>query len=141
MARIQSDLKYSPVLAPQDIMDCCTYNQGCDGGFPYLIARWGRDEGFIEESCLPYHGSTGSCGHKCSELSKRVFVGKFEEVGGYLGACNEAAMIEALQHGPISASFMCYGDFFSYRGGIYEHKDDSNAQWEEVSCFYFLFFF
>ena len=26
---------------------CSEYNQGCDGGYPYLVGKFGRDVGFV----------------------------------------------------------------------------------------------
>ena len=36
--RVASNNTQTPVLSPQDIVECCNYSQGCEGGFPYLVA-------------------------------------------------------------------------------------------------------
>ena len=36
--------------------------QGCEGGFPYLVAgRYAKDYGAVAESCSPYVGKDGAC--------------------------------------------------------------------------------
>ncbi len=37
--RIWSGGKLRPVLSVQHAVSCSTYSQGCDGGFPFLIAK------------------------------------------------------------------------------------------------------
>ena len=48
--RIATNNQKQPVLSTQDIVSCSNYAQGCEGGFPYLIAgKYGRDFGLVEE--------------------------------------------------------------------------------------------
>lgn len=47
--RILTSNHQKPVFAPQDIVGCSKLSQGCEGGFPFLIAgRWVRER-FVEE--------------------------------------------------------------------------------------------
>lgn len=39
----------SGTLSAQSVLSCSFYNQGCDGGFPYLVGKHARD---IGEACL-----------------------------------------------------------------------------------------
>lgn len=49
-------------LSPQDIVSCSTYSQGCEGGFPYLIAgKYSQDHGAVLEECNPYTGKDSAC--------------------------------------------------------------------------------
>ena len=55
--RILSNNSLSLSLSPQDIVECSKYSQGCDGGFPYLIAgKYAEDFGAVPEYCNPYKG-------------------------------------------------------------------------------------
>jgi len=36
--RIQSNMTQQPIFSTQDVVECSKYSQGCDGGFPYLVA-------------------------------------------------------------------------------------------------------
>ena len=55
----------SPVFSPQDVVSCSPLSQGCDGGFPYLVAgRYAKDYGVVAEDCNPYGGKDGACSTK-----------------------------------------------------------------------------
>jgi len=110
-------------LSPQDIMDCSELSQGCSGGFPYLIAgRYGKDYGFVEESCTPYKQTDGTCDLDSKKTCTRHYTASYNYVGGYYGACNQDAMILALIHnGPLAVAFQVESDFMLYKSGIYHH--------------------
>ena len=55
--RVLSNNRLRLSLSPQDVVECSKYSQGCDGGFPYLIAgKYTEDFGAVPESCNPYKG-------------------------------------------------------------------------------------
>lgn len=110
------------VFSPQDVLSCSDQNQGCQGGYPYLVAKYGSEEGFTSEKCMSY---TARDRKKCSsEKSKcpraaRYRIKKYKYVGGFYGACNEKEMIKELQSGPIILAFEAQRSLFSYRSGVY----------------------
>jgi len=106
-------------LSPQDIVSCSPLAQGCDGGFPYLIAgRYGKDYGVVSEECNVYTGNNGQCNTKST--CSRYYVSGYSYVGGYYGACNELEMKRSLvRNGPLSVSFEVYPDFMMYKSGVY----------------------
>jgi len=108
-------------FSPQDVVSCSPLSQGCQGGFPYLIAgRYGKDFGVVEEGCNPYKGNdTATCStSKCL----RHYSSSYQYVGGYYGACNEYEMKKSLvENGPLSVSFEVYNDFMMYKSGVYHH--------------------
>lgn len=108
-------------LSEQDVVECSPYSQGCDGGFPYLIAgKYAEDYGLALEECNPYKGQDGVC--RTKQPCRRVFATDYQYVGGYYGACSEEAMrIALVNHGPMSVSFEVYDDFLHYKSGIYRH--------------------
>mgnify|MGYP000642681493 CR=1 FL=1 len=60
--RIATNNTERPVFSPQQVVDCAEYAQGCDGGFPYLIAgKFAQDFGVLADSCYPYKGVGGKC--------------------------------------------------------------------------------
>merc|ERR1719186_552628 len=108
-------------FSPQDVVDCSPLSQGCEGGFPYLVAgRYAKDYGVVDETCNPYQGKdTKTCSTK---PCLKHYTAKYGYVGGYYGACSEEAMMEALvTGGPLSVSFEVYGDFMMYKKGVYHH--------------------
>ncbi|XP_067890076.1 dipeptidyl peptidase 1 [Heterodontus francisci] len=119
--RILTNNTQLPILSTQQIVSCSQYSQGCDGGFPYLIAgKYAQDFGLVEEHCFPYIGQDTPCTIKKS--CYRYYTSEYYYVGGFYGACNEAVMkLELVKNGPVSVAFEVYADFMYYHGGIYQH--------------------
>ena len=55
---VQTNKKWQPLFSEQDIVTCTDYAQGCSGGFPYLISKYGQDFGLVEESCAMNYNAT-----------------------------------------------------------------------------------
>ncbi|XP_076028654.1 dipeptidyl peptidase 1-like isoform X2 [Oratosquilla oratoria] len=119
--RILTDNELKPTFSPQDVVSCSKLSQGCEGGFPYLIAgRYAQDKGVVAEKCAPYTGEDDACSTVAS--CRRHYTAHYRYVGGYYGACNEIEMKLALvRGGPLAVGFEVYGDFMSYKGGVYHH--------------------
>ncbi|KAJ0063498.1 hypothetical protein NL108_002726, partial [Boleophthalmus pectinirostris] len=102
--RILTNNSQTPILSPQQIVSCSEYSQGCDGGFPYLIGKYVQDFGVVEESCFPYVGKDTPCG--LSQKCGRTYAAEYNYVGGFYGACSEAAMmLELVKNGPMAVAF------------------------------------
>uniref|UniRef100_A0A8C5QEC6 Dipeptidyl peptidase 1 n=1 Tax=Leptobrachium leishanense TaxID=445787 RepID=A0A8C5QEC6_9ANUR len=119
--RVYTQLRQTPTLSPQQIVSCSNYSQGCDGGFPYLIAgKYGQDFGIVEEQNYPYTGKDSHCTLK--DDSYRYYTSEYHYVGGFYGGCNEVLMkYELLMGGPLAVAFEVYDDFLHYSSGIYHH--------------------
>ena len=138
MAMLESRLRIATsntlkvVLSPQDVVGCSEYSQGCEGGFPYLIAgKYAEDFGVVEEDCFPYLGHDSPCKEKSGCL--RYYSTEYHYVGGFYGACNEEEMmVELVNNGPIAVGFEVYRDFENYKSGIYHHTglEDRFNPWE-----------
>ena len=130
--RILTNNSLQVVLSPQDVVGCSEYSQGCEGGFPYLIAgKYAQDFGAVEESCFPYLGVDSACNEKKGCM--RYYATNYYYVGGYYGACNEPQMrLELVNNGPIAVGFEVLNDFMHYKGGIYRHTGltDKFNPWE-----------
>nr|4CDF_B Chain B, DIPEPTIDYL PEPTIDASE 1 HEAVY CHAIN [Homo sapiens]4CDF_E Chain E, DIPEPTIDYL PEPTIDASE 1 HEAVY CHAIN [Homo sapiens]6RNI_B Chain B, Dipeptidyl peptidase 1 [Homo sapiens] len=119
--RILTNNSQTPILSPQEVVSCSQYAQGCEGGFPYLIAgKYAQDFGLVEEACFPYTGTDSPC--KMKEDCFRYYSSEYHYVGGFYGGCNEALMkLELVHHGPMAVAFEVYDDFLHYKKGIYHH--------------------
>ena len=60
-ARLKIKYNKDVKLSPQHVLDCSFYNQGCDGGYPFLVEKFANEFDLVPESCHPYTGSRGSC--------------------------------------------------------------------------------
>ncbi|XP_012659290.1 dipeptidyl peptidase 1 [Otolemur garnettii] len=119
--RILTNNTQTPILSPQEVVSCSQYAQGCEGGFPYLVAgKHAQDFGLVEEACFPYTGTDAPCTMK--EGCRRYYSSEYHYVGGFYGGCNEALMkLELVHHGPMAVAFEVYDDFLHYHRGIYHH--------------------
>ena len=63
--RIKSNNRMKPILSPSSVLSCSRYNQGCSGGYPYLVGKFGKEYGFVEESCQPYVEKDDKCFDYC----------------------------------------------------------------------------
>uniref|UniRef100_A0A8C3GKA4 Dipeptidyl peptidase 1 n=1 Tax=Cairina moschata TaxID=8855 RepID=A0A8C3GKA4_CAIMO len=127
--RILTNNTQKPIFSPQQVVSCSQYSQGCDGGFPYLIAgKYVQDFGVVEEDCFPYTAQDSPCLFKRS--CYHYYTSEYHYVGGFYGGCNEALMkLELVLGGPMAVAFEVYNDFMLYKEGIYHHtglKDDFN---------------
>jgi cathepsin C len=119
--RIATNNTKKLVLSPQNIVSCCTYSQGCDGGLELLVSKYGEDFGFVREECEPYHAYGSKCSNKC-QPGDVIHATNYSFVGGYYGGCSEQGMIDALlSGGPITIGFNVLDDFFHYTSGVYRH--------------------
>lgn len=48
-------------LSPQHVLDCSMENQGCEGGYPFLVGMFANGADLVPESCSAYLGEKGSC--------------------------------------------------------------------------------
>lgn len=123
--RIMTNNKYRPILSPQQVVSCSSYNQACDGGYPFLVGKHGNDYGFVEEGCMEYSAENGLCPtvNQCSSgsMARPVFYAEnYNYVGGYYGGCNEAKMMrEIYEHGPIMVALEAPSSLFYYSGGVF----------------------
>ncbi|CAA9991272.1 dipeptidyl aminopeptidase 2, putative [Plasmodium knowlesi strain H] len=102
-----------PKLSYQSILSCSPYNQGCDGGFPFLVGKHLYEFGIPAEDSFPYgmsdsikcEMSMGSYNNITSTTYKEkdlFFVGEYNYVSGCYECSNEFDMMkEIYSNGPI----------------------------------------
>lgn len=79
-ARLKIKYNESVTLSIQYPLDCSYYNQGCDGGYPYLAELWASQYGLVSEDsyCKPYTEKHGTCGEcDLSQVDKMYKVESF----------------------------------------------------------------
>lgn len=122
---------------------CGEYNQGCKGGYPFLMTRWSSDVGLIPATCMRYN-TAGSCKLECDldKLEgKRYRATNHRYVGSWYGNSTEKEIMEELVHkGPLVLSFEPADDFMFYSDGVYESAETEKkfaehlprAEWTRV---------
>merc|ERR1711976_18109 len=137
--RVMTNNKDQPIFSVQEMITCGMkdeYNQGCSGGFGYLVGGKGATEmGFVEESCgsaFTYNYNDKSCPD--TSACTRWYSTDYEYVGGfYGGATIEMMMSELVANGPLNVGIYVAGDFLSYAGGVYYETDVSvSSEWNPL---------
>lgn len=59
-------------LSVQHALDCDVYNQGCDGGYPFLVNKFAKEYELVPESCNRYKAANSQSCSNCDveELEK-----------------------------------------------------------------------
>lgn len=124
--RVASKGKDTTLLSTQAVVSCSVYNQGCDGGYPYLVAKHGEDFGFVPEACMAYSGNDEPCALRKSagcpdpDVPQVYMVSNYSYIGGHYGACSEVEMMREIHRaGPIMVAFDAPSSLFYYSGGIF----------------------
>mmetsp|Transcript_42522 Transcript_42522/g.102441 ORF Transcript_42522/g.102441 Transcript_42522/m.102441 type:complete len:543 (-) Transcript_42522:142-1770(-) len=114
---------------------CNEYNQGCNGGYGFLMSKWSQDVGLVPADCARY-STTGKCQVSCdmAKEGKRFRASQHRYIGGFYGNATVAEMMtEVHARGPVVVSFEPSSDFMYYSGGVF----DSGAtpmpkEWQQV---------
>jgi len=118
---------------------CGEYNQGCKGGYPFLMSKWSSDVGLVPATCMRYN-TAGTCKLECDldKLEgKRYRANNYRYVGSFYGNTSTQAIMEELyENGPMVVSFEPAEDFMYYSDGVYKseglHNQTVKPEWEKV---------
>lgn len=103
-------------------LQCSEFNQGCDGGYGTLVAKFSSDVGLVPEKCMRYN-TGGKCSLDCdlSKLGGRRFrADNHRYVGLWYGNSSvEAIQSELYRGGPLVLGLEPADDFMYYEKGIY----------------------
>jgi cathepsin C len=128
-------------ISVQHVLKCSAYNQGCDGGYSYLVSKFFNQFEVYPEKCWDSHAKL--CHQECKDpkLSKlKLSVTDFYYVGGSYGKTNEENLMADLhKNGPIVVSLEPDYSFMIYKNGVYDFnnnnwlsKNASKPQWQKV---------
>ncbi|KAL5705150.1 Cysteine protease xcp1 [Ranunculus cassubicifolius] len=104
-------------LSEQELIDCDKpFNNGCNGGImDYAFSFIVKNGGLRKEDDYPYLMEEGRCEEKKAELDV-VTINGYEDVPEN----DEASMLKALSHQPLSIAIDASGrDFQFYSGGVF----------------------
>jgi len=136
----QNDTKAAPWSINFPLF-CSEYNQGCNGGYGILTARWSGDVGLLPEECMQYNTS-GECRLQCDPdklAGKRYRAANHRYVGSWYGNASVENIKEELFHkGPLVLGLEPAEDFMFYSEGIYRSSLPSSLlqvgsqEWQRV---------
>jgi len=128
--RVASGNTLQPYLSAQEVLSCSLTNQACDGGFPFLVAKHGYEQGFVETSYFAYSGTDEACPNL--DVAPRWRLSDYGYIGGFYGGTNELAMMEEMyNNGPIVIAFECPSALFYYSGGVFSSECSVPSEDEE----------
>ena len=123
------------------VLKCSYYNQGCDGGYSYLVSKFFNEFDMLLDSCFDKY--SGSCSKNCKNSNYEKYTLKVANnryVGGSYGRCSEDKILrEVYDNGPIVVSLEPDYSFMFYKSGIYMSpnknwfvKELPKPEWEKV---------
>jgi len=111
----------------EEILLSCSTAGSCNGGYISTASSYIRDTGLPPESYFPYTSSSSddSCSNAApgwQDLASTI--DSWTYITTY--SASVSAIKDALYtYGPLVTTFDVYNDFYSYKGGVYEHVDGS----------------
>ena len=112
---IKHDVLYN--LSEQELIDCSTKNNGCEGGSMDLAFQYIIDNGLCSNFSYPYTGQAGICSDTCKSLVK---ISNYSDIIPN----QEKMLMRAVQHQPVSVAIQANKRSFQmYKSGIYNDPD------------------
>ncbi|ESS33406.1 putative preprocathepsin c precursor [Toxoplasma gondii VAND] len=133
-------------LSAQSILSCSPYNQGCDGGYPFLVGKHAKEFGFGTEQCQRYSAShdpqVASCQMNIGSVNRtpehsapgcgpddRWYAKDYNYVGGFYEGCNEEKMMnEMYHHGPVVVAIDAPDTLFMYQSGLFDSQPSEHGK-------------
>jgi C1A family cysteine protease len=110
-------------LSEQELVDCDTLDDGCDGGISYRALRWiASNGGITTETDYPYTGTTDAC-NRAKLSHNAVSIAGLRRVA----TRSEASLANAVAGQPVAVSIEAGGDNFQhYKKGVYNGPCGTN---------------
>ncbi|XP_055805602.1 zingipain-2-like [Solanum dulcamara] len=108
-------------LSEQQLLDCSTQNNGCNGGLmthAYNFLLENNGEGITTETNYPYEETQSVC--STQQSAALVTISDYEVVPQ-----NESALLQAIANQPISVGLAASQEFQLYGSGIYDGSCNS----------------
>ena len=104
-------------LSAQDALNCDHTNFYCSGGYVTNTLNYGKEYGFIDESCMPWTGDNTTCPedpNPCRLNKENYIIADYCAVQG-----PEEIKAEIIKNGPVIAPLSGFTDFLAYKEGTY----------------------
>lgn len=116
----------SRTFSEQQIVDCDTTENGCNGGLPRLALAYIQKNGLCLESDYPYRGNKGNCVGSCTKLARVIDIATVIDQNTSTNLINHKT---ALQKAPINIGIdAANAAFRNYQAGVIQHKDCKDTQ-------------
>eukprot|EP00357_Protocruzia_adherens_P003027 CAMPEP_0115038942 /NCGR_PEP_ID=MMETSP0216-20121206/43711_1 /TAXON_ID=223996 /ORGANISM="Protocruzia adherens, Strain Boccale" /LENGTH=546 /DNA_ID=CAMNT_0002419443 /DNA_START=53 /DNA_END=1693 /DNA_ORIENTATION=- len=111
-------------------LQCNFYTECCDGGYPFLVAKFGQEFGIMPDKCTT---DESECATVCDQslVDETYSVDSYGYLGGYYGGNTELAMMKEIRaRGPILVAIQVPSSFSYYKSGVFI---DTNASCENMT--------
>jgi len=117
----ENNSNFNPDLSEQYLLSCPPDSGGCDGWDAYYAYKYiAKNGGALTEDCFRYYASDSiPCYSKCPDWEENLV--PITDYGITYTPGREYMKSALIKYGPLVVDMAVYDDFFSYRGGIYEH--------------------
>jgi cathepsin L len=106
-------------LSEQQLVDCSTQNNGCNGGSMALAFNFESGQNVCSESSYPYTATDGSCKSSCTTSIAKGGITGYKSVGNFLFGASVSDMKSALNSNPVSIAIEAdQSAFQNYQSGI-----------------------
>lgn len=132
-----------------EVLQCSPYDQGCSGGYPFIVAYQCARDGLISaDSTIDFKGLTDvkdeqARNERCKTEKERFYCKSYEYIMGNAFEVSVADMlIDLVKYGPIAVAIDAQPSFFYYLQGIYTdpmprtdkiEKGSLNSFWEKTT--------
>jgi hypothetical protein len=110
-------------LSTQSVVQCSGHNQGCDGGYPYLVGKFGHEIGFVPAECMQYTGKQDLCPSQvaCPQLAGYLSI--WTAMGA--GKHGEASLLQHSASHPAHSNFLQVEEVQGGRGASRLRGEDA----------------
>jgi C1A family cysteine protease len=106
-------------LSEQQLVDCSTQNNGCNGGSMALAFNFESGTNVCTEASYPYKAADGSCKSSCTTAIAKGGITGYKSVGNFLFGASVSDLQSALNSNPVSIAIEADQSAFQhYSGGI-----------------------
>jgi len=106
-------------LSEQQLVDCSTQNNGCNGGSMALAFNFESGQNVCSESSYPYTARDGSCKSSCTTAIAKGGITGYKSVGNFLFGASVDDLKSALQSNPVSIAIEAdQSAFQNYKSGV-----------------------
>jgi hypothetical protein len=131
-----SDNSVPEPFSALNVLQCSVTNQGCDGGFPWLVGYHANTHGMVPDTCAggPYTDRVQASSEfpsvcngdddNSSNCPNRVFAKRWGYVGGFYGRGNAQDMAWSLaRDGPLVVAINAGQYFVLYKNGLFQSPE------------------
>jgi len=110
----------SPViLSKQQLVDCDSKSNGCNGGLLHSALQYVQDNGLEIEADYRYMGvESGKC--KADSKNKKIKISGYDMCYETPNCTNDEGLFNVLSKGPVASVVDASDEFMLYEGGIFD---------------------